>query len=99
MMRPTLTNTLPQVPTASSSTPAIDGWRSSAISAIGMMPYDTIVTEAKMAKTLRNPSTVARPTSSRRLAWREYTLAPSTPRNTNTVASIVPRTWSNSEPA
>ncbi|CAM5494750.1 hypothetical protein SVIOM342S_01799 [Streptomyces violaceorubidus] len=60
-----------QVPTAASRTPAMDGWRRSAISAIGMMPYDTMVTDAKTAKTLRKPSTVARPTSERRRACRE----------------------------
>lgn len=49
----------------------MEGWRSSAISLIGRIPYDTMVTEAKTAKTLRNPRTVALPTSSRRLAWRE----------------------------
>jgi hypothetical protein len=66
-----LTNTLPHVPYAASSTPPIEGCRSLAISLEGRMPYETIVTEAKTAKTLRNPSSVARPTSSRRSAWRE----------------------------
>jgi hypothetical protein len=60
----------------------MDGCRSSAISPIGIRPYDTIVTEARIAKTLRKPRTVARPTSSRRWTCREWTLAPSTPENT-----------------
>lgn len=37
-IRPALTNAVPHEPTAASSTPAIDGWRSSAISARGRMP-------------------------------------------------------------
>ena len=41
--------------------------------------------------------TVARPTSDRLRAKREYTLAPSMPRNTNTVISIVPVAWSRTE--
>lgn len=49
----------------------MEGWRRSAISAIGMMPYETMVTDAKTAKTLRKPRTVALPMSSRRFAWRE----------------------------
>ncbi|CAM5652303.1 hypothetical protein SBADM41S_06367 [Streptomyces badius] len=57
------------------------------------------MTDAKTANTLKKPRTVARPTSSRRLACREYTLAPSTPRNTKTVASMVPLTWSKRVPA
>jgi hypothetical protein len=48
-----------------------------------------MVTDAKIASTLRKPSRVARPTSSRRRANREYTLAPSTPRNTKVVTSMV----------
>ena len=52
----------PQLPYAAASTPAIDGWRSWAISLCGMMPYETIVTDAKTAKTLRKPRSVARPT-------------------------------------
>ena len=38
---------------------------------------------------------MALPTSCRRLAYREYTLAPSMPRKTNTVTSMVARTWPN----
>jgi hypothetical protein len=45
------------------------------------------------------PVTVAKPTSARVLAYREYTLAPSTPINTNTVTSIVLRTWLKTSPA
>ena len=41
--------------------------------------------------------TVARPTSLRVLAYREYTLAPSMPRKTNTVISIVPLACSNTD--
>jgi len=58
-------------------------------SARGRTPYDTMVTDAKITSTLRKPSSVARPTSSRRRANRDYTLAPSTPRNTKVVTSIV----------
>ena len=54
------------------------------------------MTEANSASTLVNPSSVARPTSSRRRARREYTLAPSTPRNANAVTSMVSVTWSKS---
>jgi hypothetical protein len=37
----------------------------------GRIPYDTSVTNAKTDRTLRNPITVARPTSSRLRAKRE----------------------------
>ena len=43
----------------------MDGWRSRAISSYGRTPYETIVTDAKIASTPRKPRTVARPTSSR----------------------------------
>ena len=45
----------------------MDGCRSSAICLAGRMPYETMVTEANIAKTLRKPRMVARPTSSRRI--------------------------------
>ena len=48
---------------------------------------------------MAKPITVARPTSSRRRARAEYTLAPSMPMKTHTVTSIVLRTWSSSEPS
>ena len=89
------TNTAPHGPTTASSTPATDGCGSAAISSRGRMPKDTIVTEAKIASTLRYPRTVARPTSRRRRACREYALAPSMPMKANTVNSSVPRTCSN----
>ena len=72
----------------------MDGWLTPASSLCGMTPYDTRVTSAKTLSTLRNPMMVARPTSSRLRAIREYTLAPSMPRKTNTVISIVPVAWS-----
>ena len=62
-----------------------------------MTPYETNVTSAKTLSTLRNPMTVARPTSSRLRAILEYTLAPSMPRKTNTVISIVPVVWSHND--
>ena len=71
MIRPIATKSDPQDPTTDSSTAPIDGCAASARSARGITPYDTIVTEAKTASTLRNPITVARPTSSRRRASRE----------------------------
>ena len=55
------------------------------------------MTSMKTASTLRNPITVARPTSSRLRANQEYTLAPSMPRKTNTVISMVPLACSNTE--
>ena len=61
----------PQGPTMDSSTAAIDGWLTPASSSCGMTPYDTNVTSAKTQRTLRNPMTVARPTSSRLRAIRE----------------------------
>ena len=98
MITPMLTNVDPQSPTTDSSTLPIEGCLAGRRSACGSTPYDTSVTEANSASTLRNPRTVARPTSSRRRARREYTLAPSMPRNTNVVTSIVSFTWSNSAP-
>ena len=55
----------PHGPTIDSSTAAMDGWLTPASSLCGMTPYDTSVTSAKTLSTLRNPMTVARPTSSR----------------------------------
>ena len=54
-----------------SSTAAIEGWLTLASSLCGITPYDTSVTSAKTLSTLRNPMTVARPTSSRLRAIRE----------------------------
>jgi hypothetical protein len=95
MITPILMNVDPQSPTTDSSTLPIDGCLAVARSACGSTPYETSVTDAKTASTLRNPRIVARPTSARRRAKREYTLAPSIPRNTNVVTSIVSLTWSN----
>ena len=86
------TKAAPHGPTTSASTPAIDGWERAAMRSRGRMPKDTMVTEAKIASTLRKPSTVARPMSRRRRACREYALAPSTPMKANTVTRSVPRT-------
>src|SRR6478672_12482199 len=96
-MTPTRMKMDPHGPTMDSSTDAIEGWLTLASSPWGSTPYETNVTSAKTQSTLTNPMTVARPTSSRLRAIREYTLAPSMPRNTKTVISIVPVAWSHNE--
>ena len=88
-------NTEPQCPTTDSITVAIDGCAAVASSPRGITPYDSRVTRAKIASTLRKPTTVALPTSSRFFAKREYTVAPSMPRKTNVVTIIVALTCSN----
>ena len=54
-------NAAPQGPTTASNTPAIDGWRSSASSARGMIAVGHDRDQANSASTLRKPSTVALP--------------------------------------
>ena len=51
------------------------------------------MTASSRASTAAKPSTVARPTSSRLAARLEYTDAPSMPMKTQTVTSIMFRTW------
>ena len=63
------------------------------------MPIDNSDTAINSTRQIRKPSTVARPTSSRRCARAEYTLAPSMPMKTHTVTSIVLLTWSSTEPS
>ncbi|MCY1432331.1 hypothetical protein D9M71_483240 [compost metagenome] len=63
-----------------------------------MMPSDNTLTSTSSASTPRKPMTVALPTSDRRWARPEYTLAPSMPMNTNTVTSIMLRTCSSTLP-
>lgn len=77
-----------------SSTPASDGFCNCANSGWLMTPRDNTFTSTSNARTPRKPITVARPTSARFCARAEYTLAPSIPMNTNTVTSIMCRTWS-----
>src|SRR6185312_11321022 len=90
-INPTLTKIAPQCPTTASSTPAIEGWRISAICARDSTAYGNNVTRTSRQVTPRKPSNVAVPTSARVRAYREYTLAPSMPINTNTVINIVAR--------
>ncbi len=77
-----------------SSTPAIDGFFSPASSAWAMMPCDRMLTRTSSRSTPTKPITVALPTSLRFSARAEKMLAPSMPMNTQTVTSIMLRTWS-----
>src|SRR5262245_20149317 len=67
-IRPTLTNTAPQCPTTASSAAAIDGWRMSATAARSRTAYGSRVTSTIIVVTMKNPLSVATPTSSRALA-------------------------------
>ena len=77
----------------------MDGFFSAASSGCAITPIDSRLTATSSASTNRKPASVARPTSTRRTAWAEYTLAPSTPMNTHTVTSIMPRTCSSTPPS
>ena len=94
MASPILIKIAPHSPTTCLSTPAIDGFCSLASSGWVMIPSDSTLTITNSASTPIKPMTVALPTSERFSARPEYTLAPSMPINTNTVTSIMLRTWS-----
>ena len=93
MIRPTLISTAPQWPTTCSSTAAIDGFCSLANSGWVMIPRDSTFTSIRNSSTVIKPITVALPTSLRFSARDEKMLAPSMPINTQTVTSIMLRTW------
>lgn len=76
----------------------MDGFCSAASSGWLITPSDSRLTSISSASTPRKPITVALPTSRRRSARDEYTLAPSMPMNTNTVTSIMLRTCSSTPP-
>ena len=94
MASPMLIRIAPHSPTTCLSTPAIDGFCKLASSGWVMIPSESTFTSTSNASTPRKPITVALPTSERFSALPEYTLAPSIPMNTNTVTSIMLRTWS-----
>ncbi|MNG01799.1 hypothetical protein D3C84_847930 [compost metagenome] len=58
-----------------------------------MMPSDSTFTSTRNSSTVMKPITVALPTSERFSARAEKMLAPSIPMNTQTVTSIMLRTW------
>lgn len=64
-----------------------------------MMPSDSTLTSTSASSTPTKPITVARPTSLRFSARAEKMLAPSMPMNTQTVTSIMLRTWFITEPS
>ncbi|MCY1535903.1 hypothetical protein D9M68_713290 [compost metagenome] len=90
---PTLMSTAPQWPTTLSSTPAIDGFFRPDSWAWARMPWDSTLTSTSSRSTPMKPTTVALPTSLRFSARAEKMLAPSMPMNTQTVTSIMLRTW------
>ncbi|MCY1366972.1 hypothetical protein D9M69_538840 [compost metagenome] len=58
-----------------------------------MMPSERTFTSTSSSSTMTKPRTVALPTSERFSARAEKMLAPSMPMNTQTVTSIMLRTW------
>src|SRR5450830_288898 len=63
------------------------------------MPSESNDTAISSSRVMTKPITVARPTSLRRFAREEYTLAPSIPMNTQTVTSIVVLTCVSIDPS
>ena len=77
----------------------MEGLGSAASSGWLRMPVESTLTATSSASTSTKPISVARPTSARRSARAEYTLAPSMPTNTHTVTSIAPLTCSSTLPS
>ena len=96
---PRLISAAPVGPMTCASTWAMDGFLSTASSGCVITPSENRLTLTINASVNRKPSKVARPTSTRRSARAEHTLAPSTPMNTHTVTSIMLRTWSVTLPS